>query len=51
MPEQFVFQGFEPKLPTLPEPTDGLFLAVVPPAAMADRIGDLIQRLRHSHGL
>lgn len=51
MPQQLVFQGFEPELPTLPEPKDGLFLALVPPAAMADRIGNLIQRLRHSHGL
>ena len=49
MPEQLVFQGFEP--PRLPELTDGLFLALVPPAAMADRISDLIQQLRYSHRL
>lgn len=49
MPEQLVFQGFERQ--ALPEPTDGLFLALVPPAATADRISDLIQQLRYSHGL
>lgn len=49
MPEQLVFQGFE--CPPLPEPTDGLFLALIPPVAMADRIGDLIQQLRYCHGL
>lgn len=49
MPEQLVFQGFEPQPAT--EPADGLFLALVPPAAMAERIGDLVQRLRSGHGL
>ena len=49
MPEQLVFQGFERH--PLPEPTDGLFLALVPPAATADRIGELIQQLRYCHGL
>lgn len=49
MPEQLVFQGFEPPRPS--EPANGLFLALVPPAATADRIGELIQRLRYCHGL
>lgn len=49
MSEQLVFQGFE--LRPLPEPTDGLFLALVPPAAIADRVSELIQQLRYCHGL
>jgi 2'-5' RNA ligase len=49
VPEQLVFQGFEHQL--LHEPTDGLFLAVVPPASMADRISNLIPELRARHGL
>lgn len=49
MPEQLVFQGFG--CDPVPDPTDGLFLALVPPAATAERVGELIQRLRYSHGL
>lgn len=49
MSEQLAFQEFEPH--PLPEPTDGLFLALVPPAAIADRLSELIRQLRTCHGL
>lgn len=49
MSDQLVFPGFwgRPR----PEPTDALFLALVPPAAKILLIGERTQQLRKDHGL